>query len=625
MTRKNLISWPTGLRQTAVAALAALVVAPGCGTEAEAEYSDWSASDGIPELGQALTPFNGACAFDNTASAGRLTLTAAAGGLLVVSKRSTDSALLINGFDTASGSPACPITGVIGVTAGKVVTTGAALVLKKIVVNGGAAADTVIIDYVNGSFALGSLTATGIDVDFATTPGGADAFKFRGRNDADTLVLDDGTLPNKREISFALTQTFADISVLGVTTLALAPTNPVYTFALGAGNDVLTTGGRPVTSPAVPRPLSSDVNVFAGLGDDDITDASKGKGFFSGGDGTVAVGATAATAGLDKIRYPRLAKVFLSPGDNGTTRKDGELAELDDVLNDFEQYFTGSVGDVVFVPAEQSFTVKPVVTIDGGAGDDLFIEGGALTSKTVFTGGAGKDTVDYGARTNALTIIIGAGAADGEGTGASNEGDDVSGTIEQVFGGGGVDTITGQGQTAGNVEFLCGGAGDDKLAGGPGNDVFLSTLVAAVLIENPVSVVVGGGCIDGGIDTYDGGADEDTVDYSGAAGPVFCAMTHLTTATAPAPVAVNGGTTLSDDIVTTLVENFIGTPLIDTVLGNDANNSIDGLAGADVIDGGNGNDTIDCGADPETFVLCGPGDDISNACDTLRADASCEL
>lgn len=75
-----------------------------CGTEAlrvEAEPYPPEPAEGIPELEQALTPLTTACSFDNaTGIMGVLAETA------VLSKRTVDSAILVNGV--ACGGPRPP-------------------------------------------------------------------------------------------------------------------------------------------------------------------------------------------------------------------------------------------------------------------------------------------------------------------------------------------------------------------------------------------------------------------------------------------------------------------------------------------------------------------------------------
>jgi hemolysin type calcium-binding protein len=100
--------------------------------------------------------------------------------------------------------------------------------------------------------------------------------------------------------------------------------------------------------------------------------------------------------------------------------------------------------------------------IRGDAGDDN-IDGG--TGADTIDGGADVDTATYASRTANVRVTIGGGADDGEI--ASNEGDNVTGTVENVTGGGGADVL--RGTAAANL--LTGGPGDDTLNGRLGKDI----------------------------------------------------------------------------------------------------------------------------------------------------------
>ena len=100
----------------------------------------------------------------------------------------------------------------------------------------------------------------------------------------------------------------------------------------------------------------------------------------------------------------------------------------------------GDQSDYVNVPP----VTLPTVNIDGGAGGDELIGGGAKFNNFV-DGGLGADTfegavtVDYHTRTNPLTVTVGDDLAnDGE----AGEGDNVSSETVSVDGGQGNDTMT---------------------------------------------------------------------------------------------------------------------------------------------------------------------------------------
>lgn len=115
--------------------------------------------------------------------------------------------------------------------------------------------------------------------------------------------------------------------------------------------------------------------------------------------------------------------------------------------------------------------------LEGNAGNDR-LDGG--TGGDVFDGGAGNDTVDYSTRIQNLSIDLDNVADDG----ATNEGDNVMDTVENVWGGRGNDFILGSSadnqlkgsygndtiRGGGGNDNLYGDAGDDRLDGGTGND-----------------------------------------------------------------------------------------------------------------------------------------------------------
>jgi hypothetical protein len=102
-------------------------------------------------------------------------------------------------------------------------------------------------------------------------------------------------------------------------------------------------------------------------------------------------------------------------------------------------------------------------TIDGGSGNDRFVDG---PGPEQFTGGDGVDTVDYSAS-------IASVAADPDGVaddGVAGEGDNIGTDVENIVGGAGDDTLTA-GPNGGTLQ---GGLGADTFNGGAGDDRILS-------------------------------------------------------------------------------------------------------------------------------------------------------
>jgi len=146
---------------------------------------------------------------------------------------------------------------------------------------------------------------------------------------------------------------------------------------------------------------------------------------------------------------------------------------------------------------------------DGGTGNDTFKEGPTPSGADRFAGEAGFDTVTYGSRTGAVRVTVNGAANDGE----SAEGDNVTTSVERVFGGSGGDTLTGNdsdntllGQGGGDT--IRGGGLNDTLVGGLGPDSLFGEAGADAL--NLVDGVNGNDNGDGGPDTDR--ANQDTGD-----------------------------------------------------------------------------------------------------------------
>ncbi|NOU35030.1 MAG: calcium-binding protein [Polyangiaceae bacterium] len=191
------------------------------------------------------------------------------------------------------------------------------------------------------------------------------------------------------------------------------------------------------------------------------------------------------------------------------------------------------------------------VTVYGGAGNDTFNQGTAVTLSETLSGGAGTDTVSYASRTAALTMILGdATATDGE----TGELDDLSDDIEVVNGGSGNDSMGGT-------------ASPHTFNGNDGDDTFNQ------------------GATTNGAEVLNGGNGIDTVDYSARSLGVTVTMDG---------VAANdgeGGATEGDNVKAD-VENCKGSSAADNITGGPGNNTITGGLGADTLSGGAGDDVF---------------------------------
>ncbi|MFO0746321.1 MAG: calcium-binding protein [Myxococcota bacterium] len=568
---------------------------------------------GIAELDAALTPLTAPCTFAAVSGVNTATVTVGDNETAVISKRSIDSAILVNGVQCG---------------------TATSTTIKRLLINGSSGTNTVILDFINGTFAPGYGTGAGtagIAVDLVS--GSNDALKIRGSTAADTVTIGaDGIAFN--------TDTVKDITYANV---------DAYVFSLGGGADVFSASGGYGSGAA----FATAVTVYGGDGNDTLsggtaadtlnggagndtlrgaTDAAldTAADTLNGDDGDDTFDAGNATNGgdtynggngtADHVSYANrtiLVTVTIGAGSN-----DGQASENDTVAADIE-IVSGGAGNDVLTGGSGNETLNGGAgndtltggdgndTLNGDAGNDLLVSNDDTSDGAdVYVGGAGTDTVDYSARTVGVTVTMDGVANDGE-TGA-DEGDNVKADVENFIGSSGDDIVTG---SAADNAFT-GGDGDDILSGGAGNDWFYE--------EDA----------DSGSDTFNGGAGTDTVDYSLRTGDLTVTMDG---------VDPDDGESGEADDVQADVENCLGGDGDDTITGNALGNYLDGGAGidtlsggagddelfggagVDILDGGAGDDTLDGGAGTETSIDCGAGEGDIVILGASETATGCEL
>ncbi|MBX3209345.1 MAG: calcium-binding protein [Labilithrix sp.] len=524
--------------------------------------------DPLAGMEQSLTPLATQCTFNKTT--GLMTVSIASGETAVIARSAADSAILQNGQPCDN-----PVT---------------ATTLKKITVTGSAGDDTLLLDFTNGLFALGTTSAasSGISVDLGAGTG--DKLAIKGTTAADNFNFGAASIllntDANRDITYANVESFV--------------------VSLGDGDDVYTSAG----GGAAGAVFGQAIAVFGGPGNDT---------FHQGAAATVSETISGGT-GTDTVSYAsRSAAVTVTIGAGAN---DGAASENDDIMSDVE-VVTGGAGDDSLTaatgvgatlnggpgndtlvgdsgndtlnggPGNDTLRGKAGNDVmNGDDGDDTFDEESAENGGDIMNGGAGIDTVDYSARTNALVVTMdGAAANDGE----SGEKDNVKGDIENIKGGSGDDTITGNALS--NV--ITGGPGNDTLSGGAGDDVFPQ-----------------GSAADGN-DTISGGAGVDKVDYSGRSADITAALDGVT---------ASGDLAASEaDILGTDIENLEGGAGDDVLTGNASANELVGNAGDDTLHGLGGDDTIEGGAGDDV-INCGSGFDVTVGRvgnDTINPD--CEI
>jgi Ca2+-binding RTX toxin-like protein len=592
----------TLLARTGVAGVLTLQACggPDAGTSSRPNY-DGDLSNVDLEAG--LTPLATPCSF--ASGTGIATLAMATGETAVVSRRAADSAILVNG--TACGT-----------------ATNATLKRLNVAEDGSGTVQTLILDFQNGTFAPGTATAAGINVDLG---GGADALRIRTGSSADAISFGASgigfNVDANKDITHANVESFAVSMAAGNDTFTGQGGNGSGTAFLTAvtvygsdGNDTVTGGD------------GADF-LYGGAGNDTLAGAA-GADQLNGDDGVDTFNEGAVPnggdvfnggAGVDTVSYAlRTAAVTVTLGAGATN--DGEAAEADDAAADVEgviggtladtltgnptlaSVLTGGAGDDILVGGTGADTINGGAgadTITGGDGadvlngddgDDTFNEGAVSNGGDAIAGGAGVDHVTYTARTGDLVVDIDGTADDGE----AGEADNIKTDVENVTGGAGADAITGS--NAANA--LVGGAGDDTLSGGDGADTLTGGADDDILNGGAGDDVFAEGAAPSGGDQFNGGTGVDRVDYSLRTAVVFVTMDGA---------AADDGEGAEGDDVEADVENLDCGSGADLVTGNDLGNIINGAGGADVISGGAGADEIFGGAANDT--LAGDaGDDL---------------
>ncbi|MDP3506002.1 MAG: calcium-binding protein [Myxococcales bacterium] len=538
--------------QTIVGGLA-IVAMTSCGsTEAPVDQGDIS---GIEELAQPLAALATPPAF----ATGTLTVTMASAEIAIISRHAVSGNILVNDVFAAGA-------------------TGTAV--KNIAITGAGGAETVIIDFANGTFAPGTSSAPGIT---AAMGAGADVFKLRGVSAAADKITVGGTaLATDIAIN---ADAFRDIAVTGSGTIE-------YTFSLGGGNDTFDalSGGFGTGGAA----YTGDSTIYGGVGDDVLTGGAGdetmygdvGNDTLNGGSSALDADVYSGGAGTDTVTYAaRSAAVTVTVGAGAN---DGETGETDNVGLDVE-IVRGGTGDDTFTGSTGNQTFY------GGAGNDTFLMGLLASTgagdDTVY-GEAGTDTVSYAARLEAVTAtMLGNAANDGN---SGSEFDNIRDDVENFICPTGAFVCTVTGNTLDNV--ITGGAGADVLSGGAGDDTFVMGATAG---------------IGGGADTFSGGAGLDTVSFASFGAVIDVTMDGVASVTQAKVIGLD-------------VENLTcPTASACTVTGNDSANRIVGSSALDTINaaGGDdfietvgGNDVVDCG-DGSDIVVSAAGTPVKTACE----------
>ena len=403
--------------------------ATGCGSPA-------SPAEGFTEIAGALGVEVPTCSDPNASLFDSQTRT-----LTIAMTANTPTVLVAatSGFVTANGYPCVK----------KAAEGGAQLAtsqVKKLVVTGtNAGGERIVIDLLSGSFGSTILSASGgIDVDLGA--GSADELSIRGSSTVERITAGEASSNLYFELSG---DTVADLVVRHA---------DIVSVALGAGNDSFSGRGGALTAThlagttlnslaAVTSALAvdggdGDDTLAGGDGDDKLSggpgndifkaaSAADGADELIGGAGTDKVDYSARTTGVTAIADGMTVSGAGAPSPGGAaTEGDVIAADVEDLVggsgddnlvgNALPNRLTGNGGNDWLSGGPGGDCSVDVDTLDGGAGDDRFLQGSSADCSDIMTGGPGVDTADYQLRGSDLAVALDGAGNDGEAGEADN-------------------------------------------------------------------------------------------------------------------------------------------------------------------------------------------------------------
>ncbi len=508
-----------------------------------------------------LKALSSAPAFDS--SSGVLTITMAPGELGMVSLRSLDNAIIVNGVQAVDTVPSTPVPA----TSTNVVS----IVVVESALDAGVDASTLttefIVDYTNGVFAKGLSGGTGgIGVTFS----GAEPtlLGVKGTSGADNMTFG-STAANVNGDGYA-DITWGSSANGGVGT---------FVVSMGAGDDTFyaggdsTTGGARFNNDAPPNPVTgyaAGVFVYGGGGNDTFAQGATPTPYetiYGGGQAGDTVDYSQRTTGVDvTLSVPGIPSTVSGncAAPSADAAADASLPtgvgcatdEFDDIKNDVFVVNGGSGDDFL--------TASPtaIIAVVAGSSD-------AGTDSGADAGDAGRADAGDAGRADSGADAGDAGRADAGDAGRADAGSDA-----------GSDAGPPAAQAGSSVVFN-GGAGNDTLTpyggpfvmnGGAGNDTFL----------------MGADGDPHGAGRLNGGSGVDYADFGQRTAALKITMDGTTKSGTTSSGVVTENLIISADI-----ENVHGGAGADNITGNALDNVINGGPGADTMTGGGGNDTVD--------------------------------
>jgi Ca2+-binding RTX toxin-like protein len=471
--------------------------------------------------------------------------------------------------------------------------------VRKLIIEGTAGDDTVIMDLSTGPF--GASMSGGITVNMGSASA-VDKFMVRGSPGRDNIKVGDLAAGD------VLVELTGDRSAEVKVT---ADDYDKLTTTLSMGDGVDSVNGAPKLADitkfggaavVLAPPLSSKLVAYGGLGDDVLTGGGGDDELHGGpGNDTFKMAADADGAdsyegedGIDTVDYSNRTDgvtVDIGPGAPNVTGSI-DLAGLDFAGGalDGETLALLDNGLSVMVMFDEPGSPEAVVSQINEARSGLATLTGTNFLSLTTTSTANDASMEVvGSGLAYLSLGLQAGrvtSLDDADDGLSNEHDDVRGTIENVTGGSGDDILVGS--SARNL--LKGGLGDDLLEGGANSACSTGDVLSG----------------DDGADTFfvptvnckvviNGGSGGDTVDYSGRG----------------SALRIDNVRGTADDGNSTANERGTVGEDIETLVGGFGNDALTGGVGNDTLRGGAGNDTLS-GAAGDDLLIGGPGDDIMN-------------
>ncbi len=538
-----------------------------------------------------------------------------------------DSSLMVNGVQAVD----------TGVTPNVVAyAAGKGANIKALAVSDGTATtgDVVILNYVNGTFALGSGSTPGTTV--ALKHGKANSLIVKGTPKADSFAIGPSLTANSASISLTNGAKSPSLDVLTTDVSS-------FDFFMGDGDDTFTSNAT-VTGGVFVNPITAanGVHIFGGNGNDTLVETAVPTPYetFSGGPGTDTVDYSARPAAAALVGTVALTNASKAVVGSGTAFKSalavgqdvtfgaqaGARYRIATITDDTHATLTANYTGVTLNSTASSTmalnSVSVVVDATGAknSGSGLWaascnpaggtFEQDVILDADVIKGTPGDDQL-MGDVSGSITLNGGPGNDT-----FCEGGDAYNGGTDKLVGGGGVDTVdysqrtaalkvtmdgaTKSGDPAGN-----GSKGENDIIGADIQNVMIGSGTGSVYTGNPLNntfyagtggtAVVNGMDGDdtlnegpdgnhGGSETFHGGKGTDTVDYSGRSANLTVVMDGKT---------AGGDTGNSEaDVIDVDVENLYGGSGTDALSGNALDNDIEGNGGGDTLCGMAGNDTL---------------------------------